>query len=159
MGQVHIDLLLRSFILSKEERLEEGSNTFEIIRISVLLEIVLNQYASFNLPLQDIDLVEEEDHGGLPYKGVVANRFKQQYGVHHSINGWVFDKGLVEGRDCCHENDGVAVIKVGTIFFTRKSILEMCGYSVGSYKFCQAFNKILTPNIFAVHAGHQHHKF
>lgn len=101
-----------------------------VITALVIGEVVLHR-ADRQLLLKSIDLVEEQDDGGLDEPSRVADGVEQSQGLLHTVDGLIFEKQLIVLGDGDKEENGGDVLEAVNPLLTFGTLATHIEHAVG----------------------------
>lgn len=115
MCEMCVDLFVGILALLQKHVLNVCRCVGVVVGPRVIGEVVHHHRSTLELPLEDINLVQEQDERGQLKQLVVRDRVEQGHALHKPVQALVVLAGLVVCRECNHEDDGVDIVKVWTI--------------------------------------------
>ena len=129
-GEVGVDLLLLCLVQGHEAVEDVVAGSGIIGTALVIGEIVLHR-ADGQLLLEAIDLVEEENDGGLDEPPGVADGVEQSQGLLHTVYGLVLEQQLVVLGNGDQEQNGGDVLEAVNPLLTLGSLTADVEHPVG----------------------------
>ena len=113
VSEVGVDLLLQILALLHKSVLEKHSCWKVVVGPPVFREELADQcWSFFQFPLENVDLVQEQDDRGLIKQLVVHDWVEQCQRILQSVHPWVILTGLIVWGQCCHKNNGVHIVEI-----------------------------------------------
>lgn len=117
VGKAGIDLLGRTSVQPAESALKVAPGGVEIVIVAIVVWEVMLDGRVGNFLTEDVDLVEEENHGCAGEPLAVADRVKEHQGFLHLIRIFVFDEArIVTGERDAEEDSGDIFKAVDPLF-------------------------------------------
>jgi hypothetical protein len=129
-GEVGVDLLLFGLVQGNEtvEDVVAGSG---VVGTALIVGEVILHRTDGQLLLETVDLVEEENDGGLDEPPGVADRVEQSQGFLHTVDSFVLEEQLVVLGDGDQEQDGGDVLEAVNPLLTLRSLTTDVEHAVG----------------------------
>lgn len=129
-GEVGVDLL-RLVLVQADEAVQDVVAGQRIVVATLVVGEVVFHGANGELLLEAIDLVEEQDDGGLDEPPGVADGVEEGEGLLHAVDGLVLEQQLVVLGDGHEEEDGGDVLKAVDPLLTLGSLAAHVEHAVG----------------------------
>lgn len=128
--EVSVDLLLLGLV-QRHEAVEDVVASGGIVGTALVVGEVVLHGADGQLLLEAIDLVEEENDGGLDEPPRVANRVEQSKRFLHTVDGLIFEQQLVVFRDSDQEKNGGDIFEAVNPLLTLRTLTTDVEHTVG----------------------------
>lgn len=129
-GEVGVDLFLFGLVQGDEAVEDVVASSGVVGTALVIGEVVLHR-ADGQLLLESIDLVEEENDGGLDEPPGVADGVEQSQGFLHTVDGLVLEQQLVVLGDGDQEQDGGDILEAVNPLLSLGSLATNVEHAVG----------------------------
>lgn len=125
-----VDLLLLGLV-QRDEAVEDVVTSGGVVGTTLVVGEVVLHGADGQLLLEAIDLVEEENDGGLDEPSGVADRVEQSQGFLHTVDGLVLKQQLVVLGDGNQEQNGGDILKAVNPLLSLGSLTTNVEHAVG----------------------------